>query len=85
LNLETEINNSQNQIESTYSELQRQIKAIFDDFNAKIISGKIFTDVIFDSVISEYKSGFIEYLPEYYATGQVANRVREIELVITNN
>ncbi|WP_310007417.1 phospholipase D-like domain-containing protein [Flavobacterium granuli] len=84
LNLETEINNSQNQIENRYSELQRQITAIFDDFKAKIISGKIFTNVILDSVTSAYKSGFIEYLPEYYSSDEVANRVGEIETVITN-
>ena len=79
--LETEINNVQNQIENRYSELQKQIKSIFDNFNARVISGKIFTDVILDSVISSYKSGFIEYLPEYYATDEVSNRVREIEQV----
>ncbi|NBR15792.1 MAG: hypothetical protein EBU01_14630, partial [Crocinitomicaceae bacterium] len=80
-NLETEINAAQNQIETRYSEMQKQIKAIFDDFNARILSGKIFTDVILDSVISNYKSGFIEYLPEYYATEEVSVRVREIEQV----
>ena len=79
--LETEINNVQNQIESRYAELQKQIKSIFDDFNARVISGKIFTDVVLDSVISAYKSGFIKYLPEYYATDEVSNRVREIEQV----
>lgn len=79
LTLETEINNRQTQIENMYSELKNQIKAIFDDFSARITSGKIFTDVIFDSVISAYKSGFIEFLPEYYATDEVANRVKEIE------
>lgn len=79
LNLETEINNLQTQIENSYAELQKQIKAIFDDFSARITSGKIFTDVILNSVISAYKSGFIEFLPEYYSTDQVANRVREIE------
>jgi hypothetical protein len=78
-NLENEINNLQNQIESRYSELQKQIKSIYDDFNARVISGKIFTDIVLDSVISAYKSGFIEYLPEYYASDEVSNRVREIE------
>lgn len=80
INLETEINNRQTQVENRYAEFQNQIKVIFDDFIARIISGRIFTDVIFDSVISAYKLGFIEFLPEYYATDQVANRVREIEL-----
>ena len=79
--LETEINNTENQIESRYAELQKQIKSIFEDFNARVISGKIFTDVVLDSVISAYKSGFIEYLPEYYATDEVSNRVRDIEQV----
>jgi len=79
LTLETEINNRLTQIEHMYSELKNQIKAIFDDFSARISSGKIFTDVIFDSAISAFKSGFIEFLPEYYATDEVANRVKDIE------
>lgn len=82
--IETEINSIQNQIESKYAELQKQIKMIFDDFNARIISGKIFTDVILDSVISAFKSGFIEFLPEFYSTEEVSNRVREIEQVSNN-
>jgi hypothetical protein len=79
LNLETEINNLENQISTKYNELQKQIKAIFDDFSARITSGRIFTDVILDSVISAYKSGFIEYLPDYYSSEEVAIRVKEIE------
>jgi chromosome segregation ATPase len=81
LNLETEINNRQTQIENRYTELQNQIKVIYDDFSARIVSGKIFTDVIFGSVISAYKSGFIEFLPEYYATDEVTKRVQAIEQV----
>ncbi|MNG24443.1 hypothetical protein D3C84_1091660 [compost metagenome] len=77
--METEINNRQTQIENRYAELQNQIKAISDDFSARIASGKIFTDVIFGSVISAYKSGFIEFLPEYYATDEVTKRVQAIE------
>jgi hypothetical protein len=79
LELEIELNNRQIQLENSYSEMQKQIKAIFEDFSARIISGKIFTDVILNSVISAYKSGFIEFLPEYYSADQVANRVKEIE------
>lgn len=78
-NLETEINNSENQIENKYAELQKQIKVIFDDLCTKITSGKLFTDVIFNSVITAYKSGFIEHLPQYYATDEVSSRVKEIE------
>ena len=84
LSLENSYNNEQTQIEGRYSELQRQIKNIYDDFNTKIISGKIFTDVIFDAVISAYKSGFVEFLPSYYAPNEVAIRVKEIEVVISN-
>lgn len=80
-NLDTEINNRQIQIENRYVLMQNQIKAIFDDYSARITSGKIFTDVILDSVVSAYRSGFIEFLPEYYSADQVASRVREIELV----
>lgn len=85
LSLETEINNLQTRIENRYSELQNQIKSIFDDYSARIVSGKIFTDVIFDSVITAYKSGFIEFLPEYYATDVVANRVKEIDKACETN
>lgn len=77
--LETEMNNYQNQIEHHYSELVKQIKTIFDDFSARITSGILFTEVILNSVISSYKSGFIKFLPEYYASDEVANRVKEIE------
>lgn len=79
--LETEINTIQNEIETRYAEMHKQIKTIFDDFNARISSGKIFTDVILDSVISNYKSGFIEYLPEFYSTEEVSVRVKEIKQV----
>lgn len=84
INLETLFNIEQTKIEGRYSELQRQIKNIYDDLNAKILSGKIFTDVIFDTVISAYKSGFVEFLPTYYAPNEVTIRVKEIERIISN-
>lgn len=84
LRIESTLNTEQTQIENKYSELQKQIKSINDDFNAKIISGKIFTDVIFETVISAYKSGFVEFLPTYYAPNEVAIRVNEIEQIISN-
>jgi hypothetical protein len=79
--LETDMNNNQNKIEHNYNELQKQIKNIFDEFNSRIKSGILFTEVIFNSVISSYKSGFIKFLPEYYASDEVAHRVKEIEQV----
>ena len=79
--LETKTNTNKNEIEDNYNELLKQIKNIFDDFNSRIKSGKLFTKVIFNSVISSYKSGFIRFLPEYYASDEVANRVKEIEKV----
>lgn len=79
LKLNSEINNIDNQINAKYDDLQYHIKTIFDDYYARIISGKIFTDVIFSSIVSAYKSGFIEYLPMYYSAEQVASRVKEIE------
>jgi hypothetical protein len=81
IRLETEINDIQNKLENRYSELHKQIKLIFDNFNARVISGRIFTDLILDSVITAYKSGFIEYLPDYYATDEVTIRVQEIEKI----
>lgn len=77
--LEVVLNNSQIQIENSCLDSQKKIKAIFDDYYARISSGKIFTDVIFESVISAFKSGFVEFLPEYYSSDEVAFRVKEIE------
>jgi hypothetical protein len=79
LKIETDLNNTITNIENKYSDLQRLIKAIYDDFSARITSGQLFTDVILNSAIAAYKSGFIEFLPEYYASDEVANRVKEIE------
>jgi len=80
--LETAINSCENQIASKYKKLLDQISEIFQDFRARILSGKIFTDEILKNVISAYMSGFIEYLPEYYAETEVAKRVKEIEQTI---
>ena len=85
LQLESSYNSEQTQIENRYMEIQKHIKNIFDDFNAKVATGKIFTDVIFDTVISAYKSGFVEFLPTYYSQNEVAKRVMEIEQIISNN
>jgi len=82
LKLETALNSEITQIESRYAEIHKQIKNIYEDFNANITSGKIFTDVIFDTVIAAYKSGFVEFLPTYYASNEVAIRVKEIEQII---
>lgn len=83
--METEFNKLCNQIENKYGELLSQITTIFEDFKAKIVSGRIFTDEILDSIISSYQSGFIEFLPEYYAEKEVAARVREIEQAVLVN
>lgn len=84
LRLEKELNDRQSQIEGKHTDLLKHIKNIFDDFNAKITSGRIFTDEILSSVISSYKAGFIEYLPNYYSENEVTRRVDEIEQVIRN-
>ena len=83
--LEREINTQENNIENIFTELLKNIRAIYDDFITRITSGKIFTDEILNSVSTAYKSGYIEYLPELYAEREVANRVRQIEQVINNN
>lgn len=83
--LEKELNAKQNNIESIFSEMIKSIKLIYDDFIARITSGKIFTDEILNSVTNAYKSGYIDYLSELYAEKEVSNRVRAIEQVITNN
>jgi len=83
--LEREINTQENNIENIFTELLKNIRAIYDDFITRITSGKIFTDEILNSVSTAYKSGYIEYLPELYAEKEVANRVRQIEQVINNS
>ncbi|RFZ92865.1 DUF1669 domain-containing protein [Mucilaginibacter conchicola] len=83
--IEVKINNELNQLEMRYGQFHQDIKAIFDDYNAKITSGKIFTEVILMSIISAFKTGFIDFLPRYYAADEVANRVAEIELSISEN
>jgi hypothetical protein len=82
--LDRGLSTQQSQIEIKYAELLKQIKAIYDDYIAKITSGRIFTNEILYSVVSSYKSGFIEYLPEYYAGNEVTNRAKEIEQVTAN-
>mgnify|MGYP001493084126 FL=1 len=77
--LEVELNNNQNKIEKSNNELLRQVKTIFDDYSSRIKSGIIFSEVIFNSVISSYKSGFIKFLPDLYSSKEVSERVKEIE------
>jgi hypothetical protein len=84
LRFETDFNTIQTQIESKYSSLKNQMKSIFDDFSSRITSGQLFTDVILSSVISAYKSGFIEFLPEFYAPNEVGYRVKEIDQASNN-
>jgi len=83
-NFEIEINSQLNETEARYLALHQNIKAIFDDYNAKITSGKIFTDVVLTSIISAFKTGFIDYLPQFYAAEEVARRVADIEQSIIN-
>jgi hypothetical protein len=83
--LEREINTQQINIENIYTELLISLRAIYDDFISKLNSGKIFTDQILNNVSTAYKSGFIEYLPEFYAGQEVNNRVKQIEQVINNS
>lgn len=83
--LERDINTKENNIEAIFTEILKNLKAIYEDFMTRIKSGKIFTDEILSSVSTAYKSGYIEFLPELYAEKEVANRVRAIEQVITNN
>jgi hypothetical protein len=83
--LENNLNNKTNQLDLKYSNLSKQAKEIFDDYNTRVLSGKIFTDIILNSIISSFKTGFIDFLPEFYADQEVSNRVREIENEIAKN
>jgi hypothetical protein len=77
-----EYNVKHDKIVARFTDILNQIHSIFDEYNSKIISGKIFTEEILNSVISAYKSGFIEFFPEYFSPSEIANRVREIERTI---
>lgn len=81
---EIEYNDLLNQIENKYSDLFKQLKSTYDDFVTKITSGRIFTDEILNSVVAAYKSGYVEYLPKYYADDEVTKRVHEIENILAN-
>jgi len=83
--LELELNNQTTKIEGGFLEVQKNLKVIYESFKAKVISGRIFTDEILNSVATSYRSGFIEYLPEFYAPVEVSNRVKEIDQVISNH
>jgi hypothetical protein len=83
--MELEINTGENHIENTFLDLLKNVKDIYDDITTRVSSGRIFTDEILNSISTAYKSGYIEYLPELYAEREVANRVRQIELVIKTN
>lgn len=84
-NLEKELNEHLNQAETKHGEYLKAVQLIFDDFNAKITSGRIFTNEILQSVISAFKTGFIDYLPTYYAEDEVARRVDKIEKTMTTS
>lgn len=83
MNLEQVSNNIQTEIENKYFEYLKKLKTVFDDFYMRIQSGRIFTDVILNSITSSYKAGFIDFLPEFYADAEVSNRVKEIERIIS--
>ncbi len=80
--LETKLFENKKNIERKYNEKIKDIKDIYQDFETKITSGKIFTDEISNNVISAYKKGFIDYLPQFYADEIVEKKVKEIEQII---
>src|SRR5690606_7326032 len=82
--LDAKTNNYIDQTEIKYAERLHPIKTLYEEFYAKIVSGRIFTDEILLSVVSAFKTGFIDFLPTYYAEVEVANRVRKIEQVISS-
>lgn len=83
--LEISLNETKDKIEGKFAEVLSRIKRIYDDFIAKITSGKIFTEEILKSVTTAYKTGFIEFLPELYSPKEVAKRTQLIDSLITVN
>ncbi|WP_316799023.1 phospholipase D-like domain-containing protein [Pedobacter frigidisoli] len=80
--LDRQLTSNEILVENNNIELLKNIKIIYEDFMAKISTGKVFTEEILSSVTAVYKSGYIEYLPELYAEREVANRVKDIEQII---
>lgn len=83
--LKEELNRQEIEIGKKFSQLLSNITEIYDDYIARITSGKVFTDEILSSVSTAYKSGYIEYLPELYSEREITNRVKQIEQIINNN
>lgn len=73
------LDDEKNQIETKFNNYIDRIKSIFDEYSSKVISGKIFTDEILGSILTSFVTGYIDYLPKFYASEEVTNRVREIE------
>lgn len=67
-------------IKFEFQEKLKHYKIIFEDFVSRTKSGKIFTEEIFKNLISAFKTGFIEFLPEHFASDVVAQKVKEINL-----
>jgi hypothetical protein len=83
--LENELFHKKSSIDSVYIIISKNINNIYDVFISKIKSGNLFHDEILNSISTAYKSGFIQFLTEYYAEKEVARRVREVEQIIINN
>jgi hypothetical protein len=73
------LDDEKNLIESKFNNYLDRIKSIFDEYSSKVISGKIFTDEILGSILTSFVTGYIDYLPKFYASEEVTTRVREIE------
>src|SRR5690606_27565948 len=61
--LDAKTNDYIDQTEIKYAERLHPIKTLYEEFYAKIVSGRIFTDEILLSVVSAFKTGFIDFLP----------------------
>lgn len=79
--------NNQNEVEAIrerYNQAKSSIRNVYNDFVARVESGNIFTENIFDSISSSFKAGFVEYLPQFYATDEVTRRVDAIDNITKN-
>lgn len=82
LNCEREWLQKQNDISTAYISKINEAKALYEEYRTSIESGKIFDKKLLVHATSLFKSGYIEYLPEYYSQSEVTRRTQEIEKIV---
>lgn len=72
----------QNEVNTTYDNKLNEAKALYEEYRTSIESGKIFDKKLLAHATSLFKSGYVEYLAEYYSQNEVTKRTQEIEKIV---